>query len=152
MLLDSFFSENIVLQNQFNKSILWNSWPFTFKYLHIPSIIWCLCVYLRVWCWLGGGYMWGHFRSLQETFGYSAAGKLDPLLSCSIVFSFVVLRGSVVLFVFSRQTGRQGFRRETLRMMLRWVSKKFAINGVFVFVWPGDYHMFLVDFFIANLF
>lgn len=51
--------------------------------------------------------MWRHLRSLQETFGYSAAGKLGPLISSSLVSPFAALNRIVLLLQASRQTGIQ---------------------------------------------
>lgn len=43
----------------------------------------CVSSFVRVRWWPGGRCLWWHFRSLQETFGYSAAGKH----SCPLLYS-----------------------------------------------------------------
>lgn len=55
--------------------------------------------FLRVWWRPGGGYLRWHFRSLQETPGYSAAGK-SPLLSSILICSPLSL-SPLVSFVLS---------------------------------------------------
>lgn len=70
----------------------------------------------------GGRYFWWHLRSLQETSGYSAAGKphlTSPLL-CSSLLSSLLLKEMFCLLL--RPTGRGAFKKKVLRAMLRWVS------------------------------
>lgn len=68
----------------------------------------CASSFVRVRLWTGGRYLWWHFRSLPETFGYSPAGKLScPLLySPSPPLFFSLLQNNSTIS-FSLQANKQ---------------------------------------------
>lgn len=111
----------------------------------------CACVFLRVWWRPGGGCFWWHLRSLQETSGYSAAGK-SPLL---LLPSLLLLPPPLLTKTLRLSSGEQaegdpgGNRRE-------WCPGESAVHFwwanicaphhqwcVCLFVWGCDCHMCL---------